>query len=159
MKKLISFLVSSIFVFTSYTQVHMLLRANIKDTLVIDKYEPQNNGFLNKIRLVELYNFLPTAFNRQVFNWRIIKQTGVIKTGGINIFFHGFVVYYRPMPTYMDENTLIANIVSGKTKPEDSTQLKTFDRNLLWENQLDDIFNAVLSDVAQIIVYEKFIRL
>jgi len=70
----------------------MLLRANIKDTLVIDKYEPQNNGFLNKIRLVELYNFLPTAFNRQVVTWRIIKQTGVIKTGGINNYFHGFVV-------------------------------------------------------------------
>jgi len=36
MKKLISFLVSSIFVFTSYAQVHKLLRANIKDPLVIE---------------------------------------------------------------------------------------------------------------------------
>jgi len=203
MKKLISFLVSSIFVFTSYTQVHMLLRANIKDTLVIDKYETQNNGFLtkqifmspgswriqnertaellnnetvvavdlvysdypegddftelNKRRIVELYNFLPTAFNRQVVNWRIIKQTGVIKTGGINNYFHGFVVYYRPMPTYMDENTLIANIVSGKTKPEDSTLLKVFDRNPQWKDMLVvcDVTGSMSPYTAQLLLWIK----
>ena len=137
-------------------QVYMNLRTRIKDTLVIDKYEPRDNGFkmqelvmapgswhikneraaellksetitaidlvysdypegedfteLNRRRLIELFGYLPEAFNRQVVSWRVVKQTGVIKTGGIQNYFHGFVVYPESTGTRNWARAILGNV-------------------------------------------------
>jgi hypothetical protein len=188
---------------TIVAQVTMNLRAKIKDTLVIDKFEPLDNGFkvqllhmspgnhritneraaellksetvvavdlvysdfpegedfteLNKRRLIELYSALPEAFNRQVVSWRVVKQTGVAKTGGISNYFHGFAIYYRPMPTFSAENNLIEDIVSGKVKPEDSTLLKVFKRNESWKDMLVvcDVTGSMSPYTAQLLLWIK----
>jgi hypothetical protein len=184
-------------------QVVANLRAKIKDTLVIDKYEAKDNGFkmqllqmnpgswrikneaaaellknetivaidlvysdypegedftaLNRRRLIELYGVLPGAFNRQVVKWRVVKQTGVKETGGINNYFHGFAVYYRPMPTNYAENSLIKDIVEGRTKPEDSTLLKVFQRNDHWKDMLVvcDVTGSMSPYTAQLLLWIK----
>ena len=160
MKNLILLLAVLLYSSFSQSQVNLNLRVRIKDTLEIDKYKSQDNGFkvqmlkmapgswrikneaaaellksetivavdlvysdypegedfteLNKRRLIELYGALPDAFNRQVVTWRVVKQTGVKKTGGINNYFHGFAVYFRPIPSNTVENKLIEDIVAGK---------------------------------------------
>jgi hypothetical protein len=104
-----------------------------------------------------LFGTLPAAFNRQVVSWRIVKQTGVEKTGGINNYFHGFVIYYRPMPTNYSENQLIENIVSGKTKSEDSTLLKVFERNKDWKDMLVvcDVTGSMSPYTSQLLLWIK----
>ena len=187
----------------SFSQVTMNLRVRIKDTLEIDKYEPQDNGFkmqqlvmapgswrikneaaaellksetvvavdlvysdfpegedfteLNRRRLVELYGVLPEAFNRQVVQWRVVKQTGVKKIGGINNYFHGFAIYYRPMPTNFAENKLIEDIVEGRVTPEDSTLLKVFERNEDWKDMLVvcDVTGSMSPYTAQLLLWIK----
>lgn len=184
-------------------QVVMRMRTRIADTLVIDKYQPDDRGFkvqllkmqpgdhriqneraiellrsetvvgvdlvysdypegedfteLNRRRLVELYGALPEAFNRQVVQWRVVKQTGVEKTGGIQNYFHGFAIYYRPMPTYYAEETIIRNILEGKTKPEDSTLLKVFERHEEWKDMLVvcDVTGSMSPYTAQLLLWIK----
>ena len=188
---------------SSFSQVNMNYRVRIKDTLVVDKYEQQDNGFmmqqirmapgsfriqnervadllksetivavdlvysdfpegedfteLNRRRLIELYGALPEAFNRTVVQWRAVKQTGVQRTGGINNYFHGFAVYYRQMPTNFAENKLIEDIVEGRTKPEDSTLLKVFDRNPQWKDMLVvcDVTGSMSPYTAQLLLWIK----
>ena len=188
---------------TLQAQVKMLMRIKIKDTVVIDKFEQNDNGFkiqklymdpgshrinneravellhsetivavdlvysdypegedfseLNRRRIIELYSTLPEAFNRQVVTWRIIKQTGVKKTGGIQNYFHGFAIYYRPMPTNYAENKLIEDIVEGRVKPEDSTLLKVFERNKKWKDMLVvcDVTGSMSPYTAQLLLWIK----
>ena len=120
---------------------------------------PKGNDFseLNKRRIIELFGALPSAFNRSVVSWRIVKQTGVEKTGGIDKYFHGFVIYYRPMPTNYAENKLIEDIVSGKTKPEDSTLLKVFERNENWKDMLVvcDVTGSMSPYTSQLLLWIK----
>lgn len=196
-----------LFVFTiqiSFAQqVAVKMRVKIPDTLVIDKYKPDDNGFkytqlsmqpgdfriqnqraiellrsetvvgvdlvysdypegedfteLNRRRLVELYGALPEAFNRSVVSWRVVKQTGVQKTGGINNYFHGFTIYFRPMPTYYAEETLIKDILDGKAKPEDSTILKVFERHEEWKDMLVvcDVTGSMSPYTAQLLLWIK----
>lgn len=198
-------LLSFLFCFyIAYSQVHMRMRVGIRDTVVVDKYEPLENEFkfqylkmspgshhfsnekaaellrketivavdlvysdypvgedfkeLNNRRLIELYSALPDAFNRDIVSWRIVKQTGVAKTGGIQNYFHGFVVYYREMPTNYAENKLIQDILDGKTKPEDSTLLKIFERNKTqWKDMLVvcDVTGSMSPYTAQLLLWIK----
>lgn len=203
MKTLNLLLVTMTFAHFSTSQVYVNFKAQIRDTLVIDKFEPRDNGFkmqqlimspgswkitnekaaellrnetivavdlvysdypegedfteLNRRRLVELYGALPEAFNRQVVSWRIVKQTGVKKTGGINNYFHGFMIYYRALPPNYAENKLIEDIVSGKVKPEDSTILKVFERHEEWKDMLVvcDVTGSMSPYTAQLLLWIK----
>lgn len=112
---------------------------------------------LNNRRLLELYSALPDAFNRKIVTWRCVKQTGVATTGGIDNYFHGFVVYYRKMPSYLAENQLIQNIVNGKSAPEDSTLLKVFQRNKNWKDMLVvcDVTGSMSPYTAQLLLWIK----
>lgn len=120
---------------------------------------PEGEDFteLNRRRMLELYAVLPEAFNHQVVKWRVIKQTGVKKTGDINNYFHGFVVYYRPMPTFAAENKLIEDIVEGRVKPQDSTLLKVFERNDQWKDMLVvcDVTGSMSPYTAQLLLWIK----
>ncbi len=126
--------------------------------LVYSDY-PEGEDFteLNKRRLIELYGALPDAFNRQVVTWRVVKQTGVKKTGGINNYFHGFVIYFRPMPSNYAENKLIEDIVEGRVAPEDSTLLKVFERNESWKDMLVvcDVTGSMSPYTAQLLLWIK----
>ena len=203
MKNLILLLAVLLYSSFSQSQVNLNLRVRIKDTLEIDKYKSQDNGFkvqmlkmapgswrikneaaaellksetivavdlvysdypegedfteLNKRRLIELYGALPDAFNRQVVTWRVVKQTGVKKTGGINNYFHGFAVYFRPIPSNTAENKLIEDIVAGKVKPEDSTLLKVFERHNKWKDMLVvcDVTGSMSPYTAQLLLWIK----
>jgi len=120
---------------------------------------PKGNDFteLNKRRLIELFGALPSVFNRQVISWRLVKQTGVQKTGGIHNYFHGFVIYYRPMPSNYDESRLIEDIVSGNIQPEDSSILKVFQRNEDWKDMLVvcDVTGSMSPYTAQLLLWIK----
>lgn len=202
--KLLFLFVLSLFSYTVFAQQVMVrMRTHLADTLVIDRYTPDNRGFkvqllqmnpgdhriqneraaellrsetvigvdlvysdypegedfseLNRRRLIELYGAIPEAFNRQVVQWRVVKQTGVKKTGGIHNYFHGFAIYYRPMPTNYAEETLIRNIVEGKIKPEDSTLLKVFERHQNWKDMLVvcDVTGSMSPYTAQLLLWIK----
>ena len=120
---------------------------------------PEGDDFteLNKRRIIELYGMLPNLFNRQLIKWRIVKQTGVKRTGGINNYFHGFAIYYRPMPTNYAEKKLIEDIVEGETKPEDSTLLRVFERNEKWKDMLVvcDVTGSMSPYTAQLLLWIK----
>lgn len=203
MKLPLLFFVSFLSFVSVAQQVNINMRIRIQDTLVIDKFEPLDNGFkmqplmmnpgdhriqneravqllknetivgidlvysdypegddfteLNRRRILELYALLPEAFNRQVVSWRVVKQTGVQKTGGIQNYFHGFAVYYRPMPSNFAEETLIKDIVEGRVKPEDSTLLKVFERHEEWKDMLVvcDVTGSMSPYTAQLLLWIK----
>ena len=127
------------------------------DLVYSDYPKGENFTELNRRRLIELFGALPSAFNRQVISWRIIKQTGVGKTGGINNYFHGFVIYYRPMPSNPTENGLIEDIVSGNTTSKDSTLLNVFKRNKEWKDMLVvcDVTGSMSPYTAQLLLWIK----
>lgn len=127
------------------------------DLVYSDYPEGEDFSELNRRRMLELYAYLPDAFNRQVVSWRVVKQTGVKKTGGINNYFHGFAIYYRPMPSYTAENKLIEDIVEGRVKPEDSTLLKVFERNKEWKDMLVvcDVTGSMSPYTAQLLLWIK----
>lgn len=127
------------------------------DLVYSDYPEGEDFSELNRKRIIELYAYLPEAFNKNVVNWRIVKQTGVKKTGGIHNYFHGFAIYYRPMPTNYAEETLIKNILAGKTKPEDSTLLKVFNRQKDWKDMLVvcDVTGSMSPYTSQLLLWIK----
>lgn len=53
---------------------------------------------LNQKRIQNLLNILPDAQN-ELINWRIIGQDGATDNKSAHEYFHGFVIYYRPIPT------------------------------------------------------------
>jgi len=117
----------------------------------------ENFTELNRKRVLELYIHLPSAFNNPMIKWQIVKQTGVEHTGNIQSYFHGFVIYYRPMPTYQDENKLITDIIDGKVAPTDSTLLKVFSRNKTWKDMLVvcDVTGSMSPYTAQLLFWIK----
>ncbi len=117
----------------------------------------ENFTELNRKRVLELCMHLPTAFNNPMIKWQIVKQTGVERTGNIQNYFHGFVIYYRPMPTYQDENKLITDVIDGKVAPSDSTLLKVFSRNKSWKDMLVvcDVTGSMSPYTAQLLFWIK----
>ena len=188
---------------TVAAQVNIKVNIRFKDTIVVEKYIPDNNGFsnlkikmdpgeyeinnpeiiqklsnqtivgvdlvysdypvgddfteLNRNRILELHMNLPEAFNSTIIKWQLVKQTGVEQTGNIQNYFHGFVVYYRPMPTYQSENTSITEIIEGKKPPQDSTVLKVVSRNSNWKDMLVvcDVTGSMSPYTAQILLWIK----
>ena len=112
---------------------------------------------LNLNRILELHMNLPQAFNNPIIKWHLVKQTGVEHTGNIQNYFHGFVVYYRPMPSFKSENEIITSIIEGKKPPEDSTVLKVVNRNSNWKNMLVvcDVTGSMSPYTAQILLWIK----
>lgn len=127
------------------------------DLVYSDYPEGRDFSALNRKRIIELFGILPEAFNNRMISWKVVKQTGVKQTGGIGNYFHGFVIHYRPMPSYQDENKLLEDILSGKTKPEDSTLLKVFNRNEKWKNMLVvcDVTGSMAPYTAQLLLWIK----
>lgn len=126
--------------------------------LVYSDY-PKGEDFseLNRKRILELFMQFPEAFESNMVNWRLFKQTGVSETGGIQNYFHGLTVYYRPMPSYQDENKMINDIVDGKVAPQDSTILKVLDRKKDWKNMLVvcDVTGSMSPYTAQLLFWIK----
>ncbi len=111
---------------------------------------------LNRKRFLELSKFVPNAFNDKHIQWRVVVQTGVAKTGNINSYFHGFVVYYRPY----DLKTELAGIdaaLYGRPVKSDSLIYKVFDRNKVWKNMLVvmDVTGSMSPYTAQLILWLK----
>ncbi len=177
-------------------------RIRFRDTVVIEKYKPDANGFavlqlkmapgdhsiqnlkeleklkgmaivgvdlvysdypvgedfteLNRKRVLELYIHLPEAFGG-MSQWRIVKQTGVEQTGGIQNYFHGMTIFYRPMSSFAEENKTINDIVEGKTAPQDSTIIKVLDRKKDWKNMLVvcDVTGSMSPYTAQLLFWIK----
>ena len=184
-------------------QVQVKERIRFKDTVIVQKYAPEENEFslmhlkmapgdfriqnvkelsilrgkaitgvdlvysdypegedfteLNRKRVLELHIHVPEAFNTSVIKWQIVKQTGVAQTGGIQNYFHGFVIYYRPMPTFQEENKAISDVVEGIKPPSDSTLLKVFDRQKSWRNMLvvTDVTGSMSPYTAQLLLWIK----
>jgi hypothetical protein len=126
--------------------------------LVYSDY-PKGDDFseLNRKRILSLFMEFPEAFESNMVNWRLFKQTGVSETGGIQNYFHGLTIYYRPMPTYQDENKMIMDIVDGKVAPHDSTILKVLDRKKDWKNMLVvcDVTGSMSPYTAQLLFWIK----
>ncbi len=112
---------------------------------------------LNRLRILELLQFLPQAFNSQVVKWQLVKQTGVKNANAMSNFFHGFVIYYRPMPSYAEENMQIMDVIDGRVKPEDSTLLKVFTRNSSWKEMLVvcDVTGSMSPYTSQLLLWIK----
>jgi hypothetical protein len=127
------------------------------DLVYSDYPEGADFSELNRLRILELYQFLPDAFNSAIIEWRIIKQTGVAQTGGLNNYFHGFAIYYRPMPSFSSEKDAITDVIEGKTPPKDSTLLKVFDRNRNWKDMLVvcDVTGSMSPYTAQLLFWIK----
>ncbi|MFN5030684.1 MAG: hypothetical protein ACK5FX_00570 [Flavobacteriia bacterium] len=126
--------------------------------LVYSDY-PHNADFteLNRLRILELLQFLPSAFNSQIVKWQLIKQTGVKNSSAMPNYFHGFVIYYRPMPSFKEENDYIMSIVDGKTPPSDSTLLKVFKRNPNWKSMtvVCDVTGSMSPYTGQLLLWIK----
>ena len=173
---------SFVVIFSTSAQISINERIRFKDTVKVNKYKPDADGFsilklkmnpgestvlnpeelrklktqtiigvdlvysdfpkgadlsgLNRDRIIELYKFLPMAFNNNIVEWRLIKQLDVKSEADMQRYFHGFVIYYRKMPTFQQENKNIMDVVKGKAKPGDSTLLKVFERNKTWKEML-----------------------
>lgn len=54
---------------------------------------------LNRERLYNFYQYFPELFDSNETEWKIIEQTGAKSEKKAKDLFHGFVVYYRPVPT------------------------------------------------------------
>lgn len=146
--------------FTNQRAVELLKCETIVGVDLVYSDYPEGEDFteLNRRRILEMYTYFPDAFNRDIVQWRVVKQTGVKETGGISNYFHGFVVYYREMPTFYAENKLIEDIVEGRVKPEDSTLLKVFERNKTrWKDMLVvcDVTGSMSPYTAQLLVWIK----
>lgn len=130
----------------------------IQVDLVYSDY-PVGSDFseLNRKRILELYILLPEAFNSRIIDWNIVKQTGVESNSEMQNYFHGFVIYYRKMPTYQEEHKLILDVVEQKTSPRDSSLLKVFERQPTWKNMLvvTDVTGSMAPYTAQILLWIK----
>ncbi len=117
----------------------------------------ENFTELNRKRILALNMYLPSAFNNPMIKWQIVKQIGVERTGNIQNYFHGFVIYYRPLPTFQEENKTITDIIDGKVAPTDSTLLKVFDRNKAWKDMLVvcDVTGSMSPYTAQLLFWIK----
>lgn len=195
----------TVFIIPTFSQTSMSLKIKYADTVVIGKYEPdENNGFkyqnisvepgdyrilnttiprilndetitqvdlvysdypkgddfsdLNRKRIIELFMECPNAFNKQTIRWRLVKQTGVTSSYELKKYFHGFVVYFRPLIPYQIEKELFTDILEGKKPLQDSTLIKVFTRNTSWKDMLcvADVTGSMSPYTAQLLVWVKF---
>ncbi len=112
---------------------------------------------LNKKRLASLFLLYPDVFDNKLIKWALVKQTACNSSDVYN-YFHGFVITYRPTPTYesiSSEKSQISSIVYGEEMPKDSTVLKILDRNSEWNNMLIvcDFTGSMSPYVSQVLLW------
>ncbi len=185
-------------------QLNMNLRIKFNDSILVDKYIPEEKGFkyknipiepgdyrilnpavprilnqetitqvdlvysdfppgddfteLNRKRIIELYMHCPNAFNKQVITWRVIKQTGVKSSYDLKNYFHGFVIYFRPLIPFSTEKKYFQEVLDQKTSLQDSTILKVLTRNPSWKEMLcvADVTGSMSPYTVQLLVWAKF---
>lgn len=184
-------------------QTTMGLRIKFTDSIIVNKYEPEENDFkfkhipispgdyrienttvprilnqetitqvdlvysdypegedfteLNRNRIIELFMHCPNAFNKQIITWRIVKQTGVKSNSDLKNYFHGFVVYYRPLIPFVTEKQYFEDILSKKQTLRDSSVLKILTRNNRWSNMLcvADVTGSMSPYTVQLLLWTK----
>ncbi|MFA7272739.1 MAG: hypothetical protein WC044_02670 [Crocinitomicaceae bacterium] len=177
-------------------------RFRFRDTVTVDRYEIEKNGFkalklkvdvanyrilntkdvdflsqqtitqidlvytdfpagedfteLTRKRLLEFYIHFPETMNSSVIEWRIVKQTGPKSASSVGNYFHGFVVYYREMPSIEEEKRLIMVQVE-KNQMTDSSVYKILERNRTWKNTLVvcDVTGSMAPYTLQILIWLK----
>ncbi len=121
---------------------------------------PKGDDFseLNRKRIIELYMDCPAAFNRQTIKWRLVKQIGVTSSYELKNYFHGFVIYYRPIIPFVTEREYFKDILEGKGIVQDSTLLKVLTRNSHWKEMLcvADVTGSMSPYTVQLLVWAKF---
>jgi len=126
--------------------------------LVYSDY-PKGDDFteLNRKRIIELYMECPNAFNRQTITWRLVKQTGVTSSYELKKYFHGFVVYFRPLIPFQTEKEFFSDVLDGKKPLQDSTLIKVFTRNTSWKEMLcvADVTGSMSPYNVQLLVWAK----
>jgi hypothetical protein len=112
---------------------------------------------LNRKRTIELFMHVPKAFNKNYIHWRFIRQTACKRSGDLHNYFHGFVIYYRPLPTFTFEQEEITSVLSQKKPPIDSTVFKVFTRNNNWKDMLTvmDVTGSMSPYTAQLLLWLK----
>lgn len=126
------------------------------DLIYTDFPEGADHAELNRKRLLELYIHLPNAMNSEVIEWNLVKQTGPKTAKALRSYFHGFVIYYRPMPSLKEEIKMIEMQVA-KGILQDSTVFKILERQRNWKNMLVicDVTGSMAPYTLQILVWLK----
>jgi len=88
----------------------------------------------------------------------VVKQTGVKNAYDLQHYFHGFVVYFRPLIPFYTEKKYFEDILSQKEKLKDSTLIKVLQRNTSWKEMLcvADVTGSMSPYTAQLLVWTKF---
>lgn len=120
---------------------------------------PKGEDFteLNRKRLIELFMSCPNAFKHKTIIWRVVKQTGVKNQADLKNYFHGFVIYFRPLIPKETERQYFEKILAGKEKLKDSTLLKILIRNTKWKEMLcvADVTGSMSPYTVQLLVWAK----
>jgi hypothetical protein len=126
------------------------------DLVYSDFPEGEDFSELNRHRFIELFNHAPFLFNNSMISWRIVVQKGVARTGNLASYFHGFVVYYRPMPSYSSEAEYISQALNGGPL-KDSSVIQILNRNAHWKDMLvvADVTGSMSPYTAQLLVWLK----
>jgi hypothetical protein len=126
--------------------------------LVYSDY-PQGDDFsdLNRKRIIELFMECPNAFNHLTIRWRLVKQIGVTSGYELKKYFHGFVIYFRPLIPFQAEKDYFNNILDGKKPLEDSTLIKVLNRNTSWKEMLcvADVTGSMSPYTVQLLLWAK----
>lgn len=111
---------------------------------------------LTRKRLLELNIHLPQTMNSSVIEWNLVKQTGPTSSSSVQNYFHGFVVYYRPMPSREEERRMLIDMVD-RGEISDSSVYKVLERNRSWKNTLVvvDVTGSMAPFTVQILVWLK----
>jgi hypothetical protein len=119
---------------------------------------PKGEDFkeLTRKRLLELNIYLPETMNSSVIEWNLVKQTGATNANAVHGYFHGFVVYYRPMPSKEEERRMLIDMVD-RGEMNDSSVYKVLERNRSWKNTLVvvDVTGSMAPFTIQILVWLK----
>lgn len=128
------------------------------DLIYSDFPAGENFAELNRKRIIELFMYCPNAFNKQTITWKIIKQTGVKSNYDLKNYFHGFVIYYRPLIPFEDEKTYFKHVLDHQAPLKDSTILKVLGRNKQWKEMLcvADVTGSMSPYSIQLLVWAKF---
>lgn len=127
--------------------------------LVYTDYPPgEDLRELNRKRLLELYMYCPNAFNHSVVRWRVVKQTGVKSKTDLSRYFHGFVIYYRPLIPFLTEKSYFQKVMTEKVVFQDSTLLKVFARNKHWKQMIcvTDVTGSMSPYTTQLLAWLKY---
>jgi len=89
--------------------------------LVYTKYRSSktfNQRELNRKRLLALQSLYPEVFKNRLIAWRLVEQKEPASPEAAKIYFHGFILYYRPAGSEEQtakEIAYIKDLIDGKT--------------------------------------------